>query len=253
MRTHALLALFAVGLGAAVPAGQSLAAGPPANVAAAAADAGRPAADTARDATRKPGDVMAFAGVKPGQKIGELIPGGGYYTRLLSKAVGANGKVYALWPEGLAKARPQLVDASKAIGPNVVVATYAGASLGAPEPLDMVWTSENYHDFHNAPPGAPPADIAAFNKSVFDALKPGGVFLIEDHAAAAGAGVTTTSTQHRIDPAAVKSEVTAAGFVLEAQSDVLANPADPHTASVFDASIKGHTDKLLFRFRKPAH
>ncbi len=253
MPNHALLALFAVGLGAAVPAGASLAAGPPANVAAAVADAGRPAADTARDADRKPGEVMAFAGVKTGQKVGELIPGGGYYTRLLSKAVGPSGKVFALWPEGLAKARPQLVEGSKAIGPNVVVATYAGTSLGAPEPLDMVWTSENYHDFHNAPPGAPPADIAAFNKSVFDALKPGGVFLIEDHAAAAGAPLTTTSTQHRIDPAAVKSEVTAAGFVLEAQSSALANPADAHAVSVFDASIKGHTDKLLFRFRKPAH
>ena len=248
MRNPALLALAAASLAVAIPA----AAAPPAYIAAAVADAGRPAADTARDADRKPAEVMAFAGVKPGDKVGELIPGGGYYTRLLAKAVGPTGVVYALWPDGLAKARPQVVEASKAIAPNVTVIAYAPGSLGTPAPLDLVWTSENYHDFHNAPPGAPPADIAAFNKAVFDALKPGGVFLVEDHAAAGGAGTTTTGTLHRIDPAAVKAEITAAGFVLEAQSAALSNPADPHTAPVFDASIKGHTDKLLFKFRKPA-
>ncbi len=237
----AVLALGAAGLSAAAPA----------YLAAAVADKARPAADTARDAERKPAEVLAFAGVKPGQKVGELIPGGGYYTRLLSDVVGPKGKVYALWPEGFAKARPQLVDASKAIAPNVSAVVYTPVSLGAPEKLDMVWTSENYHDFHNAPPGAPPADIKAFNKEVFDALRPGGVFLVEDHAGAAGTGVTETGTLHRIDPAAVKSEVEAAGFKLAAQSDVLKNPADPHSAKVFDPSIRGHTDKLLFKFVKP--
>lgn len=232
------------------PAGPSAAA--PADIAAAVSDSGRPAADTARDADRKPADVLKFSGVKPGDKVGELIPGGGYYTRLLAKVVGPTGKVYALWPEGLAKARPQMVQASGAIAPNVTPVTYGPGTLGAPEKLDMVWTSENYHDFHNAPPGAPPADMAAFNKSVFDALKPGGTFLIEDHAAAAGAGPGVTSTLHRIDPAQVKAEVEAAGFKLAAESGVLKNPADPHTAAVFDATIKGHTDKLLFRFVKPA-
>jgi predicted methyltransferase len=216
-------------------------------------DPGRPAADTARDAERKPGEVLAFAGVKPGDKVGELIPGGGYYTRLLAKAVGPGGKVYALWPEAFAKTRPQLIDASKAVGPNVAAVTFSAGALNVPEKLDMVWTSENYHDFHNAfPPGSPPPDIAAFNKMVFDALKPGGVFLIEDHAAAAGAGPGVTSTLHRIDPAQVKSELQAAGFKLAGESDVLKNPADPHTATVFDPSIRGHTDKMLFKFVKPA-
>lgn len=202
------------------------------------------------DAKRHTAELMAFSGVKPGDKVGELIPGGGYYTRMLSKVVGPNGKVYALWPEGLAKARPQMLEGSKAVGPNVEVVTYGEGRLNVPEKLDLVWTSENYHDFHNAPPGAPPADIAAFNKSVFDALKPGGVFLVEDHAAAAGA-TGVTGTLHRIDPAQVKAEIEAAGFKLEAQSDLLKNPADPHTASVFDPSVRNHTDKLLFRFRKP--
>lgn len=223
----------------------------PAYVDSAVADTARPAADRDRDADRKPAEVLAFAGVKPGQKVGEFIPGAGYYTRLLSQVVGASGHVYALWPEGLAKMRPQMIDASKSIAPNVSVVLFGSGPLPVPEKLDMVWTSENYHDFHNAPPGGAPTDMAAFNKAVFAALKPGGVYLIEDHAGAAGTGTTQTSTLHRIDPAAVKSEVEAAGFKLATQSNVLANPNDPHTAKVFDPSVRGHTDKLLFKFVKP--
>jgi predicted methyltransferase len=234
-----------------IEAAPTIAASVPAYISAAVADPGRPAADTARDADRKPAEVLAFSGVKPGDKVGEFIPGGGYYTRLLAKAVGPSGQVYALWPDGFAKMRPQLFEASKAVGPNVTAVAYPQGSLNVPDKLDLVWTSENYHDFHNAPPGASAPDIAAFNKMVFDALKPGGVFLIEDHAAAAGAGPGVTGTLHRIDPAQVKTEVEAAGFKLAAQSDALKNPADPHTATVFDASIKGHTDKMLFKFVKP--
>ena len=241
-------AAMALALAASAPA----TAATPAYVSAAVADAGRPAADTARDADRKPAEVLAFSGIKPGDTVGELIPGAGYYTRLLAKAVGPKGKVYALWPEGLAKARPQAVEGSKAIAPNVEAAVYPATSLGPAQNLDLVWTSENYHDFHNAPPGAPPADIAVFNKAVFDALKPGGIFLIEDHAAAAGGGAATTNTLHRIDPGAVRSEVEAAGFKFVGESKALANPADPHTAPVFDPSIRGKTDKLLMKFRKPA-
>ncbi len=231
----------------------AVAAGPAASkaIADAVANPARPAADTARDADRKPADVLAFAGVKAGQNVGEFIPGGGYYTRLLSSVVGTTGHVYALWPEGLAKARPQIVQASASIGPNVSVLTFGSGPLPVPEKLDLVWTSENYHDFHNAPPGAPPADIAAFNKSVFDALKPGGIYLIEDHAAAAGAGPGVTNTLHRIDPGQAKTEVEAAGFKLVGESSLLANSADAHTAPVFDPSIRGHTDKMLLKFRKP--
>lgn len=247
MRKILLLAVAGLALSL---SGQAASAKPSHTIAAAVTDRSRPADDTARDGARKPGEVLEFSGVRTGDKVGELIPGGGYYTRLLAKVLGPKGKVYALWPEGLAKARPQMLDASKAIGANVQVVTYSPASLNAPEKLDLVWTSENYHDFHNGPPGAPAPDMAAFNKAVFDALKPGGVYLIEDHAAAPGArGVT--GTLHRIDPAQVKAEVEAAGFKLEASSNLLANPADPHTAPVFDPAVRGHTDKLLFRFRKP--
>lgn len=214
-------------------------------------DPGRPAADTARDADRKPAEVLTFAGVRPNEKVGELFPGGGYYTRLLSDVVGPGGHVYGLWPEGLAKARPQMLDANAKVGANVSEIAYGDKSLNVPEKLDVVWTTENYHDFHNGPPGGPAPDMAAFNHAVFEALKPGGVYLIEDHAGAAGTGTTQTSTLHRIDPAAVKAEVEAAGFKLAGSSDVLRNPNDPHTAGIRDESIRGHTDKLLFKFRKP--
>ena len=89
------------------------------------------------------------------------------------------------------------------------------------------------------------------NKAIYDALKPGGIYLVLDHAAAAGSGLRDTETLHRIDPAAVKKEVLAAGFVLDGESDVLHNPQDDHTAKVFDPAIRGKTDKFIFRFRKP--
>jgi predicted methyltransferase len=226
-------------------------AAPPAYITAAVADPGRPAADTARDDNRKPAEVLTFAGVKPGQVVGELMPGGGYYTRILAKVVGPNGKVYAIFPDAIAKARPQMVDAVKTIGPNVIVLLTNGSAAGAPEKFDLLWTSENYHDFHNAFGGNPAPDIAAFDKAALDSLKPGGVFIIEDHAAAADAGPDVTSKLHRINPAQVRTELQAAGFKLAGESDVLKNPADTHTTPVFDASIRGKTDKLLMKFQKP--
>jgi predicted methyltransferase len=113
----------------------------------------------------------------------------------------------------------------------------------------MVWTTQNYHDLHDKAFG--PADIPAFNKAVFDALKPGGVFFVVDHVAPAGDGIKDTETLHRIDPVAAKSEIEAAGFVLEAQSDMLRNPDDNHTLRIFDPVIRGKTDKFVFKFRKP--
>ena len=118
-----------------------------------------------------------------------------------------------------------------------------------PAGLDLVFTAQNYHDLHLAPF---PADTAArVNARVFAALKPGGVYVIVDHYAVDGTGRASADTLHRIDIAAVKSEVEAAGFVLEAESEVLANPADPRIASVFDLSIRGHTSQFMLRFRKP--
>jgi len=233
-------------------AGMAIAAGAPSPspaVAAAVADSARPAADVARDAVRKPAQIVAFAGVKRGDKVAEIMPGGGYFTRILAKTVGPKGHVYGLVPEGFAK-RPGALDGLNALAkqyPNVTIVTADMAAFKLPEPVDVVWTSENYHDFHNGPN----ANIAGLNAAAYAALKPGGVYYIEDHAAAAGAGTTATSTLHRIDPAAAISEVEKAGFKLDGRSTLLANPKDAHDKPVFDPSIRGHTDKFALRFRKP--
>jgi predicted methyltransferase len=224
-------------------------AAPSAAISAAVADSARPATDTARDAARKPAQIVAFAGVKPGDTVIELMPGGGYFTRILAKTVGPKGHVYGLVPEGFAK-RPGALDNINALAAqygNVTIMPVDLASFKIPAPADVVWTSENYHDFHNGPT----ANIPGLNKAVFAALKPGGVYYIEDHAAAKGAGTTTTSTLHRIEPAAVIKEVEAAGFKLDGQSNLLANPTDTHDKPVFDPSIRGKTDKFALRFRKP--
>jgi len=218
-------------------------------ITAAVADPMRPAADTARDANRKPAQILAFVGVKPGDTVVELMPGGGYFTRILAKTVGPKGHVYGVVPSGFAN-RPGAMDALNALAaqyPNVTITATDLSSFKVPQPADVVWTSENYHDFHNGPM----ANIPGLNAAAFAALKPGGVYYIEDHAAAKGAGVTTTSTLHRIDPAATISEVEAAGFKLDGQSDLLANPNDPHDKAVFDPSIRGKTDKFALRFKKP--
>ena len=219
-----------------------------AGISAAVADAGRPAEDKERDANRKPAETIAFAGIKKGDHVAELLPGGGYFTRIFSKVVGDKGVVYALVPPPRPNG-PDPAAAANAIAAadkNVKVATLGQDKL-APEPVDVVWTSQNYHDLHNRPN----ADLAAFNKNVFEALKPGGTYLVLDHAAEAGSGTRDTSTLHRIDPEVVKTEVTAAGFKLEGSSDVLKNPQDPHTANVRDPSIRGKTDQFILKFRKP--
>ena len=227
----------------------------PAYITAAVADAGRPAEDKERDANRKPAETVLFAGVKPGSTVVELVPGKGYFTRIFSKVVGPKGKVYAVSPGRRANAAPDSPDpsaATKAIASdpgysNVVVRTAKWPSLNVSIPADVVFTAQNYHDVHNVPD----IDMAAFNKTVFDALKPGGVFIVLDHAAAAGSGGRDTSTMHRIDPATVKSEVTAAGFEFAGESKVLANAQDDHTAKVFDPAIRGKTDQFIYKFRKP--
>ncbi len=228
----------------------------PAPIAAAVADAGRPDADKQRDADRKPAETLAFAGVKPGQRVAELIPNAGYYTRLLSKVVGPKGHVYAIQPPRRPNAPADAPDPAARVNAiaadpnyaNVSVLTQRVTGLSVPEPVDVVWTSQNYHDVHNVPN----ADVAAFNKSVFDALQPGGRYFVLDHAAEPGSGVRDTSTLHRIDPEAVKTEVLAAGFVLEGQSDLLHSAADSHKVAIFDPSIRGKTDQFILKFRKPA-
>ena len=219
------------------------------------ADPARPEADRARDADRKPAESLAFAGVHPGEKVAELLPGSGYFTRLFSLVVGPKGKVYALARPRPAQAAADAPDPAApvlaiAVDPhyaNVAVSTMNTKGLTLPEPVDLVWTSQNYHDLHNIPN----LEVVDFDKAVFSALKPGGVFIVLDHAAAAGSGFRDTSTLHRIDPEAVKKEVESAGFKFEGMSAVLHNAADDHTLKVFDPAIRGKTDQFILKFRKP--
>ncbi|USQ98182.1 class I SAM-dependent methyltransferase [Caulobacter sp. RL271] len=226
----------------------------PANIAASLSDPSRPAADMVRDRDRHPGEVLAFAGVRPGAKVADLIPGGGYFTRIFSKAVGPRGRVYAYVPDELTKAakREPTVNAiaRDPAYPNVTVILNTLPNFATPEKLDLVFTAQNYHDMHDKFMG--PANLSVVNRQVFKALKPGGVYLVIDHVADAGSGLRDTETLHRIDPAVVKAEVTAAGFIFEGESRVLRNSNDPRKANVYDAGIRGKTDQFVYKFRKPS-
>jgi predicted methyltransferase len=247
MRKSILMACVFV-MGAAAAHAQPV----PAYVTAAVSDPSR-SADAQADARRRPAELMTFTGVKPGDVVVDLIPGGGYFTRLFSTIVGPTGHVYAIWPDAYAKedaddvaTTQKLAQSSK----NVTVLVEPAAQFTVPVKADVVWTSQNYHDYPDKFMG--PSDPAALDRQVFAALKPGGVFVVVDHAAQAGSGLRDTERLHRIDPAIVKTQVTAAGLVFDAESAVLHNPSDDHTLLVFKPAIRGHTDQFVFRFRKPA-
>jgi predicted methyltransferase len=233
-------ALAAVAMGACVAV-----AAPKLDFAAILADPSRPDADKARDADRKPAEVVEFAHVRPGDKIAELAPGGGYFTNILSAVVGPKGKIYAIVGrpsdtlQALANARP-----------NVAITPAQPGTIPVPEPLDMVWTTLNYHDFKNRKIGDSDAAVA-YNAAAFNSLKRGGIYFIVDHEAGQGKGASVTSTLHRIESETVKREVEKAGFRLEAHSDILRHPADDHSQRVIEAGIRGKTDQFVFRFRKP--
>ena len=253
MRRSLLVAAAAlVALSTAAFAPVSLSPQQPSSWAAALADPVRTAEDRARDEARHTAETLAFAQVAPGQKVADMIMGGGYFTRVFSAAVGPTGHVTAWQPAefiGFQASYAEAVTAADAL-PNV---DGIRSPIGAPEfptGLDLVFTAQNYHDLHLAPF---PADTASkVNAAVFRALKPGGVYVIIDHHAVAGSDLSAADTLHRIDIEAVKREVTAAGFVLDGESALLASPADPLTASVFDPSIRGRTSQFMLRFRKPA-
>ncbi|HUQ10937.1 MAG TPA: hypothetical protein VM146_11530 [Steroidobacteraceae bacterium] len=227
----------------------------PKAVAAAVADTARPQADRDRDADRKPAECIAFAGLKPGQRIADLLPGGGYFTRIFSGVVGAKGQVFAVAPPKRPDAPPDRPEPSAAVRAiaadehykNVTVSVEKVAELKLPEKLDMVWTSQNYHDVHNVKD----IDVGGFNKAVFDSLKPGGIYIVIDHAAEKGTGFAATSTLHRSDPEAVKTEVMASGFEFVGSSDVIANAADDHQMKVFEQGMHDKTDRYVLKFRKP--
>ena len=236
-------ALFALALTGAV-----MAAATPDYVTQAVADSTRPTADTDHDALRLPAETIAFAGVKPGMKVAEFFPGGGYFTRLVSDVVGPSGHIYGIenakWDDG---SDAKVAAAVKNHNVSVQMAKFGQFTL--PEKVDLAWITQNYHDLHIAKYG--PVDMAAFNRHVYDSLKPGGIYFILDHQANPGTGEAQIAVLHRIEKAQVIREVEAAGFKLVAEGNALHRTADDHTKSVFDKSIRGHTDQYMLRFVKP--
>lgn len=248
MKRTAIVATILLGL--AVPAS----AGKPADkaYAAALADPARPEVQRARDTARKPADLLAFAGVKPGQVVADYIMGGGYLTHILAGAVGPKGKVYAYQPIEFVSYRAEYgteQDAVAAARTNVKPLRTLITDFTLPERADVIITVQNFHDLYlkPMPPGTPEKGIAA----LYNALKPGGTLVVVDHVAADGTGSSAADTLHRIDPAFTRATLEKAGFKFGGELKVWRDPNDPHSANVFDPAIRGKTDQFAYRFRKP--
>ena len=243
------VAAMTLGGWAALAAASASAAPSPA-VAAALADPARTPAEKARDEQRKAAEVVEFAQVKPGDKVADLFPGTGYFTHIFAKVVGPTGVVYAAVGNGKENTPPPANPAY----PNISVNMQPWDQFSPPDKLDVVFNSQFYHDLFNPefdPPSGGPEALAKVNKAIFNALKPGGVYVVIDHSGRPGTGYSENNTLHRVEESVVKDELKQAGFVLEAESEVLRNPADPRDKIVFDPSIRGKTDQFMLRFRKP--
>jgi predicted methyltransferase len=221
-------------------------------VIAALADPGRPATEKTRDADRKAAEVAEFTGVKPGDKVADIFPGGGYFTHIFAKVVGLKGVVWAVQTSP-PKPSPTALGTDAAY-PNIKLAVQPWDKFAPAEKLDVIFNSQFFHDLYNPEYGAQgggEAGVIAVNKAYFNALKPGGVYIVVDHAGRPGTGHSEMNTLHRIEEPEVKKVLEGIGFKLEGESDVLHNPADPRTANVFDPSVRGKTDQFMLKFRKP--
>lgn len=233
---------------ATVPAPQPTAA----DYAAALADPARPATDRERDAARKPAELLAFAGVQPGQRVGDFIMGGGYLTRVLAAAVGPQGHVYAFQPAEFIAFRAQYGEDQRSVDAAYAQVDAVAGPAGAPAfpaNLDMIITVQNFHDLYLSQ--MPAGSATRASTALFNALRPGGVLIVVDHSATDGSGTGAVDTLHRIDQAVVVAELNAAGFVLDGESSLYTRPTDARTVNVFDPAIRGQTDQFTLRFRKP--
>jgi len=247
-----LLALFVLHeIAAQTPTAYRVAAAAPANIKRAVESQARPADQRARDADRKPAETLMLANVAEGQRVVELAAFGHYWTNMLVEAVGPSGHVDMVdmpWTDRFGGEAGRAFDTAHAN------ATYTQAhynQMSLPQNVDAVIFVQFYHDLKR-PNAAESVDTADMNKKILAALKPGGIFLVVDHVAEAGSGWRDASTLHRIDPATIKSEVTAAGFELVQDSPLLKNPADDHKQNMRAEGLRGHTDQAVLVFRKPA-
>lgn len=244
----AAIAMISCGLGAVALAAPAT----PPGVAAIVADPSRPAEDRALDAERHPAELLAFLKLRPGETVADIWPGD-YWDRLFADAVGPTGKVYAVHLAEADKAEHHTTPPEGSMPlpkhPNVIATVSHANTLTLPSKADVIWMRQNYHDLYDKFMG--PANVPAFDKAVYQALKPGGRFVIIDHAAPDGSKLADTETLHRIDPAVVKADMAAAGFKFVGESDALRNPADDRTKLVFDPSVRGHTDQFVYVFQRP--
>jgi predicted methyltransferase len=201
-------------------------------------------------------ELSQFARVDADSTVIDVWPGDGDWSRLFSNIVGPKGRVYSFVPAELAHFKSDPVGRMRALAQepgreNVeVISSDLVALPDNSQSVDVVWLHLFYHDLHTALIQARGATPVGFNRAVYERLKPGGFYVIVDHVAASGTGTSHAESLHRIEPAAVREEVEAAGFVLDAESTVVANKDDPHSIKVFDPSIKGETDRFAYRFVK---
>ena len=202
-------------------------------------------------------ELIRFARIDAGSTVIDVYPGDGEWTRLFSGIVGAEGRVYSFVPAEVAHFKNDPVGQMRTLAKEpgrenveAISADLVGMAQVTP-PADVLWLHLFYHDLHTALIKARGATAAGFNRAVYERLKPGGAYVIIDHVAAVGSGTSEAQSLHRIEPAAVREEVEAAGFVFDAESAMLANKDDPHALKVFDPAIKGATDRFAYRFVKP--
>jgi len=246
--------LLAAALVAPLPLSAARAA--PASVASAVAAPGRPEAARALDEGRRPAEVLRFLGLEAGDRALDVMAGNGYYTEIMARAVGPKGTVVALEPPVFlddkgradwAKLRERAPNAS-------VLVQMPGEMALAPASFDFALLHLVYHDFYweSDRYKFPRMDPDAALRKLHAAMKPGGVVGVVDHAGAPGDARQAADKVHRIDPETIKADFARAGFVLEAESDLLRNPADDRSKLVFDPAVRGKTDRVVYRFRKPA-
>lgn len=218
-------------------------------------DPARPASYRQADAYRKPAETLAFSGVKAGMTVGEFYPGGGYFTRMLSDVVGPSGRVYTIenagWNDSVKDDQKMLAE-GKWKNVSLDVQPFGTVKFG--KPLDLAWVTQNYHDLKidKYGPGGHAVDTVAFDRAVYNALKPGGLFFILDHEGPANMSEADIAKMHRINRDLVVKEVTSAGFKLVGEGNFLRSPGDDHSKPIFDPSIRGHTDQYALKFMKPA-
>lgn len=253
LTTLAVTGIALLGFGTAATAQDttySAPAGTPANIRAALDSAERSDAQRARDSGRKPAEILTLAGIEAGDTVIEFAAFGHYYTTLLTAAVGPEGHVYMVdmpWVEPFGGDGARAFDAAHA---NATFMQEDYNAMSLPDGADAAMMVLFYHDLQRES-AEQTVDTADMNRRIFDALNPGGRFVVIDHSAAAGSGWRDAMTLHRIDPQAIIDEVTAAGFELAEASDVLANPADDRTLNMRDPEIRGMTDRAVLVFRKP--